>query len=156
MALPSEIEDLTEMAPVEDLLLTLLRQKITTVPIQSLYEDDQTAPMVLVRRSGDWGMWRGDRRFVDMGQVNVQCICSGIDADSDAAILSEAVRVALLQSVNIVVPPLGHLTAVQMLMSPRRTPDWATSSGPVQYADLPTGFMRYETIYEVTARRYLG
>jgi hypothetical protein len=36
---------------------------------------------------------------------------------------------------------------------PTRQSDWATSSGPVQYADLPSGFYRYQTNYTVKMRR---
>ncbi len=50
-------------------------------------------------------------------------------------------------------PGRGHLTRVQMTSAPRRVTDWATATGPVQYADLPTGVWRYETQYRIGIRK---
>jgi hypothetical protein len=144
------------MRPLEDLLLPLLRPRLTGISVQSLLHDDQTFPVVLVRSNGDWGNWSGDRRFIDTAQLNVQVFCDGLNADEDAAILSEAVRVVLIESINKVVPGWGHIIDVDMVSRPRRVADWASSTGPVQYADLPTQISRYETLYEVVARRQIA
>lgn len=152
-SLPQNILDLVEMKPIEDLLLTVLRPALAGIRVQSLIEDDQQFPAVIVRTNGDWGRWGGDPRLIDTGQVNIQAFCSGIDSDQDCALLSEAVRVVLRDSINVVVPNIGHLTRVEMVARPRRAPDWATATGPVQYADLPTGVQRYETLYDVSLKR---
>jgi hypothetical protein len=154
-SLHPDVLALVEMKPAEDLLLSLLRGRLTGVRVQTLIEDDQEFPAIVVRTNGDWGAWGGDPRFIDSGQVNVQAFCSGIDSDQDAALLSEAVRVLLRDSINVEVPGLGHLTRVEMVGRPRRAPDWATATGPVQYADLPTGVQRYETLYDVSIKRSL-
>jgi len=146
---------LVEMQPIEDLLLALVPPKLTGVSVQSLVFDRQSFPAVVVRANGDWGAWGGDERFIDSGQVNVEVFCSGIDSDSDCALLSEAVRVVLRDSLNVTVPGIGHLTRVEMVSRPRRAPDWATATGPVQYADLPTGVQRYESLYDVSIKRFL-
>jgi hypothetical protein len=151
--LSPEVLALVEMSPIEDLLLGLLPDKLPGVQVRTLIADDQTFPLALVRVSGDWGEWGGDPRFLDAGQVTVHTFCEGINGDIDASLLSEAIRVVLRDSVNEVVPEKGHMTKVQMMTRPRRVSDWATSTGPVQYADLPTGVWRYETIYQIEIKK---
>lgn len=146
---------LVRFKPIEDLLLELLRPALPGVSVQTLVWDDQTFPFVLVRANGDWGPWSGDVRFIDSGQVNIQVYTDGLNADQDAALLSEAIRVVLTDSINTVVPGIGHLTRVEQKVRARRAADWATATGPVQYADLPTTVMRYETVYDVSFKRAL-
>jgi len=151
--LPASILAKVEMSPIEDLLLGLLPTPLAGVSVQTKIEDDQTFPFVLVRSTGSWGSWHGDERFLDAAQVSIQTFADGINADEDAANLAEAVRVTLRDSRNIVVPNRGHMVSCEMTSRPRRVPDWATSTGPVQYADLPTGVYRYETVYHMVIRR---
>lgn len=146
---------LVQMRPIEDLLLAILRPLLTDVRVQSLIEDDQQFPAVLIRTNGDYGSWSGDERFIDTCQVNVQSFCEGLNSDEDAALLSEAVRVILIGAVNRVVPGIGHMTKCEMVQRPRRAADWASATGPVQYADLPTTVFRYETLYEISVKRAL-
>lgn len=152
-SLPPEIFEIVEFTPLEDIVLHLLRDRLpAAIRVQSLVEDDQSFPLVLVRRSPDWGYWGGDERFIDNGQLTVHVYCAGIEADSDCANLSEAVRIILRDSVNQVVPDIGHLTKARMIGSPMKAPDWATATGPVQYADLPAGTARYESNYELSLK----
>ena len=151
--LPPEILALVEMSPVEDLMLAVLRQGLPGIDVQTLIADDQTFPMVLVRTQADWGDWAGDPRFIDAATISIQAFCQGLNGDVDASLLSEAVRVVLRDSVNKPMPDLGHLIKVQMMGHPRRVTDWATSAGPVQYADLPTGVWRYESTYQIAMRK---
>lgn len=154
MALPQEILDLVEMHPVEDLVLALLRKRITSVPVQSQIYDDQTFPAIVIHRGdmiGEW--WGGDPRFIDNARLDVFCFVEGVNADEDGALLSEAVRNALRNSINEVVPGLGYLTQVTMTSPPRNAADWDTATGPVQYADLPTEVVRYSTTYALSVRK---
>jgi hypothetical protein len=154
MALPQEILDLVEMHPVEDLVLALLRERITTIPVQSQIYDDQTFPAIVIHRGdlmGEW--WGGDPRFIDHARLDVFCFVDGLDADEDGMLLSEAVRNALRGSVNKVVPGLGYLTEVTMTNPPRNAADWDTATGPVQYADLPAEVVRYATTYALSVRK---
>jgi hypothetical protein len=153
MALPAEVLALAQFKPLEDLVLALLRDHFTEVPVRSLITDPMTTPMVVVRLGDGFGVWNGDHRFITTGQLMVDTFADGIEADHDAAMLGEAVRVALRRSLNVVKPGLGHLTSVEPIHLPRRKPDWATSIGPVQYADLPTGVVRYESDYDIAWRR---
>jgi hypothetical protein len=154
MALPDEILDLIEMHPIEDLVLTLLRERITSVPVQSQIYDDQTFPAIVIHRGdilGDW--WGGDPRFIDHARLDVFCFTEGLNGDEDGSLLSEAVRVVLRDSINKVVPGRGHLTEVIMTSAPRNAADWDTATGPVQYADLPTEVVRYSTSYALSVRK---
>jgi hypothetical protein len=154
-SLDPSILNLVQFQPIEDLLLARLRPSLPGVSVQTLVWDDQQFPFVLVRANGDWGPWSGDQRFIDSGQINIQVYCDGVDADQDAALLSEAVRVVMVNSINKVVPGIGHLTRVEQKVRARRAADWATATGPVQYADLPTTVIRYETVYDVSYKRAL-
>jgi hypothetical protein len=152
-SLPPEVLALVEMSPVEDLLLDLLPMRLPGVQVKSLIAGQQTFPLVLPRRAGDFGDWGGDPRFLDAARITIHTFCDGDNADEDAALLAEAVRVVMRDSINIVVPHRGHLVRVEMKSAPRRVTDWATATGPVQFADLPTGVWRYETIYDVVIRK---
>ncbi|MEU8133238.1 hypothetical protein [Streptodolium elevatio] len=153
--LPAEIKALAELSPVEDLLLVVLREGLPGIKVQSLIERDQTFPFVLVRRDSNFGAWTGDSRFTDAARIAIQSFAPDPDGDTDAAILAEAVRVVLRNAWlnQKVYPGLGHIIRVDMASAPRRATDWATATGPVQYADLPTGVWRYETQYDVEIRK---
>lgn len=153
--LPGHIRAMVELSPVEDLLLVLLREALAGVSVQSLIWDDQTFPMVLVRRQPSFGEWLGDTRFLDSADIVIHTFAPDPDGDEDAALLAEAVRVALRDAWmrHRSVSQRGHLTRVTMTSAPRRVTDWATATGPVQYADLPTGVWRYESLYRITIRK---
>jgi hypothetical protein len=153
--LPPEIKALAELSPVEDLMLAILRDGLPGIQVKSLIAKDQTFPLVLVRRDPSFGNWQGDTRFLDAARVAVHVFCQDPDGDEDAAILSEAVRVVIRDAwlSQKVVPSRGHITRVDLASAPRRVTDWATSTGPVQYADLPTGVWRYEATYDIEIRK---
>lgn len=155
--LPQEVLELVEMNPVEDILLGVLRTQLPGIDVQTLIQYQQGFPFVLARAYGSWGDWDGDPRFLDAAQVNIHTFCDGVNADEESALLSEAVRVVLRDSINVPVmkdgKSLGHLTKADMMVRPRRVTDWATATGPVQYADLPQGVFRWETVYHVEIRR---
>ena len=153
--LPDHVRALAELSPVEDILLAVLRAGLPGISVQSLIWVHQRFPMVLIRRSPSFGEWAGDTRFVDSADVIVHAFAEDPNGDEDAAILSEAVRVVLRDAWlhHTVIPGRGHLTRVEMTSAPRRVTDWATATGPVQYADLPTGVWRYETQYRISIRK---
>lgn len=153
--IPPVVRAMAELSPVEDVLLVILRQALPGVTVQSLIWAQQRFPMVLVRRAPSFGEWQGDTRFLDSADVTVHTFAEDPNGDEDAAILAEAVRVALRDAWlnHVVIPGRGHLTRVEMTSAPRRVTDWATATGPVQYADLPTGVWRYETLYRIGIRK---
>jgi len=154
MSLPQEILDLVQMHPAEDLVLAVLRERITSVPVQTQIYDDQTFPAIVIHRGdliGEW--WGGDPRFIDHARLDVFCFVEGLNADEEAALLSEAVRVVLRGAINRVVPGMGHLTEVVMTAPPHAAADWDTATGPVQYADLPSEVVRYSSSYALSIRK---
>ncbi|SNS50392.1 hypothetical protein [Actinacidiphila glaucinigra] len=153
--IPNHIKALAELSPVEDLLLAVLREGLPGIRVKSLVDLHETFPMVLVRRDPTWGRWQGDTRFTDAARIVINCFAPDPDGDEDAAILSEAVRVIMRDAWlnQKVYPRRGHIIRVDMNSSPRRATDWATATGPVQYADLPTGIVRYESIFDVHIRK---
>lgn len=154
--IPASIKALAELSPVEDLIIALLRPGLAGIPVQTLINDNQAFPLVLVRRGDNFGNWGGDLRgFMDDAELIIHAFAEDPDGDEDAAILAEAVRVVLRDAwlSNTVIPGRGHLTGMKMTSPPRRVSDWATSTGPVQYADLPTGVHRYEIRFEVAIRK---
>lgn len=153
--IPAEIAALAELSPIEDLLLAILRDGLPGIAVKSLIAPDQQFPLVLVRRVSTLGDFAGDTRFIDSASVTVDCFAPDPDGDEDAAILSEAVRVVLRNAWldQKVVPQRGHITRLDVASPPRRVTDWATATGPVQYADLPTGVWRYQTTYDLEVRK---
>lgn len=153
--LPLSVLSLVELSPVEDILLSILREGLPDVPIFSLIPEDAPPVFLIARRLHGMGQWNGDARFTDSGRFFVHTFTSDPDGDEKGALLSEAVRVVLrdawLSHKNV--PGLGSVISIQMLSEPSRKTDWATASGPVQFADLPTGFWRYETTYEIKIRK---
>lgn len=155
MTLPESVRNLVELSPVEDVLLELLRDAMPDVRFQTLVEANQEFPFVLVRRSPHFGSWGGDPRFIDAADVQVHAFAAGLSADEHAALISEAVRVALRNAwlQNKTVPGRGHITSMEVTTPARRVSDWASAVGPVQYADLPTDVVRYEAGYRLHVRR---
>lgn len=151
--LPDSVLAVVHLKPIEHIVLAALRDKYPDLKIGTLIADDQDFPFMLARRDGDWGAWDGDPRFLDAGQISVQTFAEGIEADTDACQLGEAAHIALRSSINQVFPGLGHITKARMLAAPHRKSDWATSTGPVQYADLPAGVVRYETTFFVEFKK---
>ena len=153
--IPDAIKALAELSPVEDLILAILREGLSGINVQSLIEDDQTFPLVTVRRDPSFGGNPADPRFTDAAAVVIMTLVSDPDGDEDSAILSEVCRVLLRNAWldHRVIPGRGHITRINMSSPPRRVADWATSSGPVQYADLPTGIWRYQATYSVDIKK---
>ena len=153
--LPASVLALVENNPVEDLMLAVLRQALPDIPVVSLFGQHDKPPYILVRRIGSLGGWDGDPRFTDYGRFSINTLTADPDGDEKSALLSEAVRVVLRNAwlSHVSIPGIGSVTSIKMTHEPTRRTDWATSTGPVQFADLPTGFWRYESIYELKVRR---
>ena len=81
--------------------------------------------------------------------------CDGPDGDVEAFLISEAIRVMMLEASlerwNF--PGLGSIVNITMSVEPADVNDWATATGIVQFADLPENVIRFETVYQMTIRR---
>jgi hypothetical protein len=143
----------------DELLLKILQDFFEgqSVHIGTLYSEEIEPPMILARaerRSGGIADNVGDERFLHPVLVSVSTIASGIDADEIAEELQEAVRICLHQAqINqTVVPNGGVINRIANASSPSRVSDYATSTGIVQYASLPAGWVRFESIWRLILR----
>lgn len=159
-ALPASVASRVEMTPVEDLMLAILRDAFPDMrdDIVSLVEQDvftQHDLLVMPRRSSAWGDWDGDDRFIDNAGVTFHVYAGGDDADERAALLCEAIRVAMRDAWRMgkYYEGLGQLKRAHVIQEPIRKTDWMPSAGPVQYADLPHGWTRYEIKFDIYIRR---
>lgn len=152
--LPDSVYALIENRPVEDIVLAILREGLPDIPVYSLIPESVPEHFVLVRRLAGLGDWDGDPRFTDTGRFVIQAFTADPEGDYKGAVLSEAVRVVLRNASfsKWSHPDLGSVIEIQMTSEPNRRTDWATASGPVQYADLPTGLWRYESTYSIHVR----
>lgn len=155
--LPQSVLDRVEFAPSEDILLDILRNGLPDVPIYSLIPEDAPSLFLMARRMSGLGLWRGDSRFTDYSRCYVHTFTTDPDGDEKGAMVSEAVRTVLRDAWlgHVTIPGKGSVISITMLSEPSRKTDWATSAGPVQYADLPTGYWRYETVYGMEIRKPL-
>lgn len=156
--LPAELLQLIEFPPIEDVLIELLRDQLFGIPVYTLIPEHPPFPFVMARRLGNQVVnWNGDPRFVDHARFSVQAFATDPDGDEKAALISEAIRVILRGHwlAHTTLQGLGSVAKLTMASAPTRVTDWATSTGPVQYADLPTDVWRYETQYNLWFRRQL-
>lgn len=144
---------------VDELLLGVLRNALADdqVHIGTLYSEGLTPPIVIVRRdrrSGSLGLENDDDRFMQSAVVSVNTLTAGENADEDGEELHEACRIAIREAHlnQTVIPGCGHIAAVLNSITPARVSDWATSSGAVQYASLPKGWVRFESVYRLLIR----
>lgn len=153
--LPQSVLDLIENAPIEDMVLAILRKGLPDIPVVSLIAPNPPPHFVLVRRMSGLSDWSGDPRFTDTGRFYVHTFTQDPDGDYKGAILSEAVRVVLRTAwlEHWSFPGLGSVVEIGLLSEPTRKTDWATSVGPVQYADLASGLWRYESTYSIQIRK---
>lgn len=153
--LPASVLALVELSPIEDILLTVLRAGLPDILVCSLIPKSPPPAFILARRMHGMSTWEGDPRFTDSGRFFIHTFTEDPDGDQKGALLSEAVRVVLRNAwlAHTNVPGRGSIIEIKMSSEPARVTDWATASGPVQFADLPTGFWRYETTYQIKVRK---
>ena len=154
--LPQSVTSRVALTPIEDVLLAVLRSAFPDIPVYSLIpKDPPSFPFILVRKSRGLGDWHGDPRFIDVCLAEIQVFTQDPDGDEAGALVSEAIRVAMHEAfmTHQRIPGKGTILRIDMVNEPRRVTDWATAAGPVQYADLPAGVWRYETVYSVSVRK---
>lgn len=150
---------------IEDLMIGLLRPWFARVVaaggpqvnVYSEYQADMVPPYVLVlntRRTGIEAYETKDDEWARAAVVEVNAICDGLDAEADCSALQESVRHCFLDAHRnqIVVPNAGVINQVTTPTLATRQTDWASASGPVQYAKLPHGASRFEARYRMIIR----
>lgn len=156
--LPLSVRQRVEKSPIEDVLLTVLRDAFPDVPVYSLIPNNPKQLLIVVRKDHPFGdIDPHDDKFLRYARFTVNCFAwddEEVGGDTKAALLSEAVRVALRDAWvnNQYVPNRGWISRIWTIEDGTRVTDWATSAGPVQYADLPNGYTRYESKYVLLLR----
>lgn len=117
---------------------------------------DEGRPIIVARRNrraSDMASTKDDR-FTRSLVVGVETLTYGADADELGEQLQEACARALTQAQRsqIVIPDGGSLSEIRNNTDPSRASDWATSTGVVQYASLPKGWIRYESLWQLVVR----
>lgn len=133
------------------------RHNISGVHVGTLVTANMPMPAIVARRerrSGTIANKTSDDRFLRPSVVSINTFTSGIDADEEGEELHEAVQLALrtAQIEQWVIPDAGVINQLENSTTPSRVADWATSTGVVQYASLPKGWVRYESIYRLLIR----
>lgn len=149
----------------EDLVIGLLRPYFARlkeaggpdVRVYTTYEEGMVMPCVLAlntRRTGIDAYSVKDEFYIRSAVLEVNTLASGRNAERDAADLQEAIRHVFLDAYKrqVVVPNVGSISTVSSSLMATRQTDWATSSGPHQYARLPHGASRYESRYRILIR----
>lgn len=157
-SLPVDLQAGLEMSPLEDVGKYIINHYLPSLATYTLIPEHITEQyFALVRRGFPWGEWDGDPRFLDNGNVLIQVYSRDPDGDERGALISEAIRTAFHRAwiENLEIPNRGWVVRATMWDEPTRKVDWTSSVGPVQYADLPSGFFRYESSYTVTVRKNL-
>lgn len=150
--------DIPVHSPVEDLLLAVFNDYFDGkgVHVGTTYSEDNAPPMVMSRekRHAFGRTSQVDERFLRPAMVVVNTITAGVNADAEGSQLQEACRHALMSAWldNKIYPGLASISRVETGTYPSLVADWDTSTGVVQYAALPQGWVRYEAIYRLLLR----
>lgn len=157
LGFPPELLAKVQLFPLEDFVLAILKPILEPYGfgVTAQIEDRPEFPFILVSRGSGLGEWGGDKKaFRDTAQLIIHHYTMDPDGSQKGAVFGEVVRALLYEAAaeHWTHPEFGTLMNIRMTMEPTRRPDWATSSGPVQYADLPTGAWRYESHFDVTIR----
>jgi hypothetical protein len=144
---------------VDDLMIALLKDFFDgqDIHIGTLYASALEPPIIIARRerrSGQASIDSTDDRFIQSAIISINTITSGPDADQIGEELQEACRIAIreAQQNQTVFPGLGSISSITNSIEPSRVADWATSTGQVQYASLPKGWTRFESVYRLLIR----
>jgi hypothetical protein len=143
----------------DGLLMAIFRDFFIGQDIQigTLFVEDMATPAIVARRerrSGNGASPSRDSRYMDPAIVSINTLTSGLEAEGDGADLQEMCRIALMQAQleQKVYPGLGHISVIENSTPASRVSDWATSTGIVQYATLPKGVVRYESVFRLLIR----
>lgn len=127
------------------------------IHIGTLFVEGIDTPAIIARRerrSGNGERGSGDDRFMEPAIVSINTLTSGLEAETEGEELQEMCRIALRQAQleQKVYPGVGHISKIENSTAASRVSDWATSTGIVQYATLPKGVIRMESVFRLLIR----
>lgn len=145
--------------PIEDILLKVLKDYFADkdVHVYGKYAEGLELPAVIplsANRSGAIAYQTPQDPWVRSAMIELNTIAVGPERDVICAQLQEAARHAIYEAWfnQRSFPGLGVINKVSNSNYARPESDWATSSHAVQYAKLPNGASRYESIYRLLIR----
>lgn len=153
--LPDSVTRRVQFYPYEDILNAIFQRGMPELRFETYIPERMSYPLVTGGRFLPGGNWSGDPRFIDSGPIKITVFTEGPDGDVEAFLISEAIRVMMLEASlerwNF--PGMGSVVSIEMQAEPTDSDDWATATGIVKFADLPEEVTRFETIYRMTIRR---
>lgn len=143
--------------PVDLMLHILEPLKAKGVHVYSAFEDDMELPAVVPlfsRRSGESAFNGYDIGRTRVALLEMNTITEGPDADDDGHQLQEACRKLIIEAWmnQVEVPGVGVINRITNTILGSAVSDWQTSTGVVQYANLPAGAQRFEAVYRLLLR----
>lgn len=157
LGLPQSVLDRVQFVPTEDVILEVLRRKLPDVPSFSMIPADPPEIFILVRKDNPVPFHGQEWTQIAVTRFVIDVFTTGPNGDEAGALLCEAIRVVFQEAwlENMHIPGKGWVSNIAMYGEGTRVADWATSAGPVQYADLPTGYWRFEAMFRLKFRRQL-
>lgn len=157
MALPESVILASDGAPEGiDVALDILRRRLPGVDFITLLTPHVAPPFVLIREVGFEGSFTTDRRFRREYFISIETFTEGLESDVEAPKFHRAAedaftRVALGN--EPVLDGAGWITGYETVEPSRRLYDWASATGPVQTADLPTNWTRHHSLHRIELKR---
>lgn len=144
-------------SPVELVMTILAPLRDKGVYLYPAFEDNMLMPAVvplISRRSGSSGYGSASPVYTRVAILELNTITDGPDADEQADLIQEAARKLLLEAWmnQDEVPGVGVINRIDNTVMASAVSDWQTSSGVVQYANLPHGAQRFEAVYRMLIR----
>ncbi len=140
---------------VEDVVLDILRAAVPDIAWFDEVDQSVPPPFGIVRRDTYIGVGDADHRFIAPAYCAIHTFTKGVDADINNSRMQEATKLAMLRA-GYRQPPArdwGYVSSTRLVEPYRKRSDWQNSEGPVQYADLPNDYTRFESVWEVKIRR---
>ena len=162
--LPQSILERQTLEPVEGTIQALLKEKMPELDTYTLIPYEQSPDQLigqarggrflLIRKTLEPGYWKGRVGQLNAGQISFQTFTRDPNGEQAGAVLQDAIRTVLWDAwrTGWHHPRWGSIARIGWTDAPSRKTDWATSTGPVQYADLPTGVWRFEAQYQFLVR----
>jgi len=127
------------------------------VHVYTTFSENMQTPAIVARRdrrSGTLALHSNDDRFMQPVIMMVSTVTSGVDADDEGEQLQEMCRYAIrrAQQLQLSFDGCGHIAVMEASTHPAKVSDWQTSTSVVQYASLPKGAVRYESIFRLLIR----
>lgn len=154
--LPESVKRKAERSPVEDIIQYLVNHELPEVPFGTWIPADlRPGFFAIVRGDNPLNFRVGNSKFVFTCSFKIETYTKDPNGDEAGNVLSEAIRVALrdcCQPTPVIVPGRGHPVHINSIVLPNRKKDWETPIGAIEFADVPAGYQRYETEYEMQFR----